>query len=524
MRVFLKKFFVFLLHFYKAETYETLASDCECSQSDAFFTAKIPLFDQRLFKKEAYKMDKVKEECGIFGIFDPDGGSVAHSIYYGLTALQHRGQEACGIVTSDTSGPVGNYHCHKDAGLVSEVFHEFSLERLPGNLGIGHVRYSTTGASRPENAQPLAISYVKGTLALAHNGNLVNMPSLKWELIQNGAVFHTTTDSEVIAFNLARERVHTQSIQEAVLATARKLVGGYALVIMSPKKLIGLRDPYGLKPLCLGKRGSVYMLASENCALSAVEAEFIRDIEPGEMVTISETGIESDRSLQTGKCAHCIFEYIYFARLDSRLDGVNVYDARIAAGRSLAKSHPVEADLVTGVPESGLPAAKGYSMESGIPFDFAFHKNSYIGRTFIKPSQTERETGVHLKLSVLTATVKDKRIVLVDDSIVRGTTMKNLVQMLKEAGAKEVHVRISSPPFRHPCYFGTDVPSEEELIANRLPIEGICRMLGADSLGYLELKALPEMVNGLPICSGCFDNRYPMEIPETKPLPFWCGE
>ena len=484
------------------------------------FLSYLQMFDQ----KEACYMDKVKEECGVFGIFDPDGGNVAHSIYYGLTALQHRGQEACGIVTSDTKGPVGNYHCRKDAGLVSEVFHAKNLESLPGNLGIGHVRYSTTGSSRPENAQPLAISYVKGTLSLAHNGNLVNMADLKWELIQNGAVFHTTTDSEVIAFYLAKERVHTQSIQEAVLATARKLAGGYALVIMSPQKLIGLRDPNGLKPLCLGRQGNSYVLASESCALSAIDAEFIRDIEPGEMVTISATGIESDRSLQTGKCAHCIFEYIYFARLDSRLDGINVYDARIAAGRSLARSHPVAADLITGVPESGIPAAKGYSMESGIPFGFAFYKNSYIGRTFIKPSQAERETGVHLKLSVLAATVKGKRIVLVDDSIVRGTTMKNLVQMLKEAGAKEVHVRISSPPFRHPCYFGTDVPSEEELIANRLSLEGICQMLGADSLGYLDLQALPEMVQGLPVCSGCFDNNYPMKIPEPKPLPFWCGE
>ena len=478
----------------------------------------------RFGQKEACNMDKVKEECGVFGILDPEGGSVAHSIYYGLTALQHRGQEACGIVTSDTSGPVGNYHCRKNAGLVSEVFHENSLESLPGNLGIGHVRYSTTGGSRPENAQPLAISYIKGTLALAHNGNLVNTADLKWELVRNGAVFHTTTDSEVIAFYLARERVHTQTIQEAVLATARKLSGSYALVIMSPQKLIGLRDPYGLKPLCLGKRGQAYILASESCALSAVDAEFIRDVEPGEMVTLSEKGIESDRSLQTGRCAHCIFEYIYFARLDSRLDGINVYDARIAAGRSLARSHPVAADLVTGVPESGLPAAKGFALESGIPFGFAFYKNSYIGRTFIKPSQAERESGVHLKLSVLAATVKGKRIVLVDDSIVRGTTMKNLVQMLKEAGASEVHVRISSPPFRHPCYFGTDVPSEEELIANRLSMDGICRMLGADSLGYLDLKALPEMVKGLPLCTGCFDNNYPMEIPEPKPLPFWCGE
>ena len=459
--------------------------------------------------------------CGIFGIYGHP--EAANLTYLGLYTLQHRGQESCGIVAYDKLKGMSS---HLGTGKVSDVFKKhfnFNTE-LPGRNAIGHVRYSTVGDSGAKNCQPILVDYFRGSLAVAHNGNLVNTTDLKWELIQNGAVFHTTTDSEVIAFCLARERARARSIQEAVLATARKLAGAYALVIMSPQKLIGLRDPYGLKPLCLGKRGSAYVLASESCALAAVDAEFIRDVEPGEMVTVSATGIESDRSLQSGKCAHCIFEYIYFARLDSCLDGVNVYDARIAAGKSLAISHPVEADLVTGVPESGLPAAKGFAIQSGIPFGFAFYKNSYIGRTFIKPSQAERESGVHLKLSVLAASVKGKRVVLVDDSIVRGTTMKNLVQMLKEAGATEVHVRISSPPFRHPCYFGTDVPSEEELIANRLSLDGICRMLGADSLGYLEMEALPEMVKGLPICTGCFDNRYPMEIPEPKPLPFWCGE
>ena len=458
-------------------------------------------------------MDKPKEECGVFGIFDLNGADVAHSIYYGLMALQHRGQEACGIAVSNTQGPVGNCQCLKDAGLVSEVFHEKNVKEIRGNLGVGHVRYSTTGGSRPENAQPLVISYIKGTLALAHNGNLVNTADLKWELGQNGAVFHTTADSEVIAFYLAKERVHAKTIQKAVLATARKLIGAYALVIMSPKKLMGLRDPFGLKPLCLGKRGNAYVLASESCALTATGATFIRDIEPGELVTISAEGIESDDSLQQEKCAHCIFEYIYFARLDSCIDGVSVYDARIAAGKALAESHPVAADLVTGVPESGLPAAKGYAEASGIPFGFAFYKNSYIGRTFIKPSQEERENSVHMKLSVLQAAVAGKRIVLIDDSIVRGTTMKHLVQMLKDAGAREVHVRISSPPFRHPCYFGTDVSSGEELIANHYSLEDIRQMLDADSLGYLDIHALSEMVKGLPICTACFDGNYPMEIP-----------
>ncbi|MBO5637562.1 MAG: amidophosphoribosyltransferase [Acidaminococcaceae bacterium] len=457
-------------------------------------------------------MDKLKEECGVYGIFDLDGAEVAHSIYYGLIALQHRGQEACGMAVIDTRGPLPNCRYRKDAGLVSEVFHETNLQEMKGNLGIGHVRYSTTGGSRPENAQPFVISYVKGTLALAHNGNLVNTNDLKWELIQNGAVFHTNTDSEVIAFYLAKERVHSQSVEEAVLATARKLSGAYALVIMSPKKLIGIRDPYGLKPLCLGKRGNAFLLASENCALTAAGAEFIRDIEPGEIIVISADGIRSDRSMQQRKCAHCIFEYIYFARLDSCLDGIHVYDARIAAGKLLARTHPVEADLVSGVPESGLPAAKGYADEAGIPFGLVFYKNSYIGRTFIKPTQDERETGVHMKLSVLKAVVAGKRIVLVDDSIVRGTTMKKLVQMLKDAGAKEVHIRISSPPFRFPCYFGTDVPSGRELIANRYSLDEICQMMGADSLGYLKREHLSEIVNGLPVCTGCFDYQYPMEI------------
>ena len=465
-------------------------------------------------------MAEIKEECGVFGIYDLDGNDVTSSIYYGLTSLQHRGQEACGLAVSDTKGPIGNVKFHKDLGLVSEVLREDTLHKMSGDIGIGHVRYSTTGASVAENAQPLVLSYVKGSLALAHNGNLVNTGTLKWELIQSGAVFHTTTDSEVIAFHVARERVHTSCVEEAVLNTARKLQGAYGLVIMSPRKLIGVRDPYGLKPLCLGKRDNAYVLASESCALTSVGAEFIRDIEPGEMITISRKGVKSDRTLAdtVKKRAHCVFEYIYFARLDSTMDGVKVYDARIRGGKSLAKSYPVEADLVTGVPESGLPAAKGFSEESGIPFGFAFYKNSYIGRTFIKPTQKERESSVHLKLSVLDAVVKGKRIVLVDDSIVRGTTIANLIRMLKEAGALEVHVRISSPPFLHPCYFGTDVPSNDQLIAAQHSTEEICKMSGADSLGYMEIDYLEGMAGGLPICKACFDGKYPMVIPDENNL------
>ena len=373
--------------------------------------------------------DKLGEECGVFGIYDFDGNDVASTIYYGLFALQHRGQESCGIAVSDTNGPKRNVTSQKGMGLCNEVFTPDSLQALKGDIGVGHVRYSTAGESVPENAQPLVLNYVKGTLGLAHNGNLINAIELREELEQTGAIFQTTIDSEVIAYHIARERVNTSSIEKAVARAMQKIKGAYSLIVMSPRKLIGARDPYGFKPLCIGKRDNAYVLASESCALDTIGAEFIRDVNPGEIVTITKDGIQSDCDLclPKEKTARCIFEYIYFARLDSTMDGVKIYDARIRGGKSLAKSYPVEADLVTGVPESGLPAAKGYSEESGIPFGFAFYKNSYIGRTFIKPTQQERESSVHLKLSVLESVVKGKRIVLVDDSIVRGTTIANLI-------------------------------------------------------------------------------------------------
>lgn len=461
-------------------------------------------------------MDEIKEECGVFGIYDLDGENVVPSVYYGLTSLQHRGQEACGLAVSKTKGERGNIRFCKNAGLVSEVLREDTLKDMEGDIAIGHVRYSTTGASVAENAQPLVLSYIKGSLALAHNGNLMNTPRLKWELIQNGAIFHTTTDSEVIAFHIARERVHTKSVEEAVENTVKKLKGAYGLVVMSPRKLIAVRDPYGLKPLCLGKRGNAYIIASETCALGAVGAEFVRDIRPGEILTITRDGIHSRQFDEGKKRAHCIFEYIYFARLDSVIDGVNVYDARIRGGRILAKHYPVEADLVAGVPDSGVPAAKGYAEESGIPFGFAFYKNSYIGRTFIKPTQKERESGVRLKLSVLASAVKGKRIVLVDDSIVRGTTIANLIHMLKKAGALEVHVRICAPPFLYPCYYGTDVPSNDQLIASSHSTEEIRKLIGADSLGYMKNEYLEEMAEGLPVCKACFDGNYPIEPDKTE--------
>ena len=456
----------------------------------------------------------VHEECGVFGIYDLDGNNVTNTIYYGLEALQHRGQESCGIAVSDTEGPKGRVQSCKGLGLVNEVFKESRLESLKGNIGVGHVRYSTSGSTTVDNAQPLVLNYIKGSLALAHNGNLVNAMELREQMEYGGAIFHTSIDSEVIAYCIAQERVRSKTVEEAVLHACRKIRGAYGLVVMSPRKLVGVRDPYGLKPLCIGKRENAYIIASESCAITSIGAEFIRDVKPGEIVTITKNGeIHSQFISETPDQAHCIFEYIYFARLDSRLDGISVYESRIRAGASLAKTYPVEADLVVGVPDSGLTAAKGYSEASGIPFAFAFHKNSYIGRTFIKPSQKERETSVKIKLSVLESVVKGKRIVLVDDSIVRGTTIANIIKMMKHAGATEVHVRISSPPFLYPCYFGTDVPSNKLLIASSHSTEEIRELIGADSLGYMEVGKLKNMVDGLKFCDACFTGNYPMEVP-----------
>ena len=457
--------------------------------------------------------ERIKEACGVFGIFNPHGEDAAPFVYYGLSSLQHRGQESCGIAVFDTGGPRGNMCVHRGMGLVNEVFHENIIHNLKGNLGIGHVRYSTTGEPSLTNAQPLVMNYVKGTLALAHNGNLVNTRQLRRELEETGAVFQTSTDSEIIAYHIARNRLSSKTVEEAILKTAAKIRGAYGLVIASPRKLIGVRDPLGLKPLCLGKRNDSYLIASESCALSAVGAEFIRDIRPGEIVTISRDGITSNLDLCQSSHAHCIFEYIYFARLDSTLDGIPVYDARLRAGAALAKTYPAEADLVVGVPDSGITAALGFAAQSGIPFGIAFYKNSYVGRTFIKPTQKERESSGRLKLSVLKNAVKGKDIVLIDDSIVRGTTIANLIRMLKQAGAGKVHVRISSPPFLYPCYFGTDVPSNRQLIASSRSVEEIRQLIGADSLGYLRVEDLKSMVDDLPLCSACFDNQYPMDIP-----------
>ena len=470
-----------------------------------------------MIQNNSYDADTLHEECGVFGMYDFDGADVASTIYYGLFALQHRGQESCGIAVSDTNGPKGKVLSYKGMGLVNEVFAPENLEQMKGDIGVGHVRYSTAGSSTRENAQPLVLNYVKGTLALAHNGNLIKAPQLRKELEYTGAIFQTTIDSEVIAYYIARERLNSQSAEEAVRRACQRLKGAYALVVTSPRKLIGARDPYGFKPLCIGKRDNSYIITSETCALDTIGATFVRDVLPGEVVTISpEKGIESDMTmaLPKEKEARCIFEYIYFARPDSHIDGVSVYASRITAGKFLAQDSPVEADLVTGVPESGNASALGYSLASGIPYGTAFVKNSYVGRTFIKPKQSSRESSVQVKLNVLREAVAGKRVIMIDDSIVRGTTSDRIVRMLRDAGATEVHVRISSPPFLWPCYFGTDIPAREQLIAYNRTIEEICQIIGADSLGYLGIDRLKEMAEGLPICTGCFTGKYPMGPPK----------
>ena len=462
-----------------------------------------------------YADDGLHEECGVFGIYDLDGNDVSASVYYGLFALQHRGQESCGIAVTDTEGPKGKVLSYKGMGLVNEVFTPEDLEKLKGNVGVGHVRYSTAGASTRENAQPLVLNYVKGTLGLAHNGNLINALELRKELAYTGAIFQTTIDSEVIAYEIARERLHTDSVEAAVVKAMEKIKGAYSLIVMSPRKLIGARDPFGFRPLCIGKRDNAYILSSETCALDTVGATFVRDVEPGEVVTIHHDGtITSDKTHCQKDHARCIFEYIYFARPDSVFDGMGVYESRIIAGRCLAKDHPVEADVVVGVPESGNAAALGYSLESGIPYGTAFVKNGYVGRTFIKPGQSQRESSVRVKLNVLKEAVAGKRVIMIDDSIVRGTTCDRIVGMLKEAGATEVHVRISSPPFLHPCYFGTDIPSEEQLIAYNRTVHEICQVIGADSLGYLEMNRLSELCKGKQYCDACFSGKYPLEPPK----------
>ncbi len=452
----------------------------------------------------------IHEECGVFGAYDPSGADVSRLIAYGLIALQHRGQESCGIAV--TRERCVKYY--KDLGVVAEVLSDKHLRELDGNMGIGHVRYSTHGSSTRENAQPLVMRYKKGTLSIAHNGNLSNADELASELENTGAVFQTTTDSETIAYLIAKERIFCDSAEEAVRRASKKLKGSFSLLVMSPQKLIAARDPYGFRPLCIGKLDTAYVVASETCALDAVGADFIRDVQPGEVIKIDENGLTVVSLEPAEKKSPCIFEYIYFARSDSIIDGVSVLRSRKKAGELLAKQHPVDADVIIGVPDSGLDAAVGYSKQSGIPNERGFIKNSYVGRSFIKPTQSERSVAVKLKMNPLSDVVSGKRVVMIDDSIVRGTTSAKTVQMLRDAGATEVHMRIASPPFLWPCYFGTDIPDRQNLIAVGRTADEIGKMLGADSLGYLDPNTLGELIGSDEYCRACFTGVYPYYIDE----------
>ena len=454
----------------------------------------------------------VHEECGVFGVMSAKKEQVAELVYYGLYALQHRGQESCGIVVNDD----GVFSSYKDLGLVSEVFSKDTLSHFPeGTMAVGHVRYGTTGGNTRSNCQPIEVNHQKGKMALAHNGNLSNALELRDKLELAGAIFHTTSDTETIAYMITRERLKVSSIEEAVSRAMESLEGAYSLVLMSSTKMIAARDPYGFRPLCYGKMpDGTYAVASESCALAAVGAEFIRDIQPGEILVFHSSGVESRREhCGKQKKKTCIFEYIYFARPDSVIGGVSVHESRIKAGELLAEKYPVEADIVIGVPDSGLDAALGFAKKSDIPYGIGLIKNKYIGRTFISPGPRERLDQVRIKLSPVKSVIDGKRVVLIDDSIVRGTTSRRIVKLLREAGAREIHVRISAPPFLHPCYYGTDIDSEENLIACHHSTEEIAELIGADSLGYLEVGQLSRMIDSEDYCAACFHGEYPTKIP-----------
>ena len=454
----------------------------------------------------------IHEECGVFGVFSPESTDVASLAYYGLYALQHRGQESCGIVVNDD----GLFYSRKDLGLVNEVFSAHTHAALPtGTMAVGHVRYGTTGQTNRSNCQPIEVNHQKGKMALAHNGNLSNAFALRSALELSGAIFHTTSDTETIAYLVTKERLRTPSIEDALSKTMETLEGAYSLVLMSPQKLLCARDPHGFRPLCYGKTpDGLYVVASESCALTAVGAAFIRDVLPGEILVFTNSGVTSRRE-HCGKAPKrlCVFEYIYFARPDSVIDGVSVHQSRVKAGEILAEAHPVEADLVIGAPDSGLDAALGFSRRSGIPYGIGLIKNKYIGRTFIAPGQNDRVDGVRIKLSAVASVLNGKRVVLVDDSIVRGNTMRRVVALLRDAGAKEVHVRVSSPPFLFPCFYGTDIDSQDGLIACHHTVEETASLIGADSLGYLPPDALRELAGCDGYCSACFSGKYPTTVP-----------
>lgn len=463
-------------------------------------------------------MSSLREECGVFGVFSQEKSDVASTAYYGLFALQHRGQESCGIVVNEA----GLFQVYKDTGLVNDVFSPRILEGLgEGNMAVGHVRYGTTGGNDRSNAQPIVVNHIKGRMALAHNGNIVNCEELRRELEMEGSIFSTTSDTEVISYIITKERLKAPSIEQAVNKAMDRIKGAYSLVIMSPAKLIAVRDENGFRPLCYGKtEDGRYVVASESCALDAVSAKFIRDIKPGEIVIFDKDGVRSIED-HCGKeeGAMCVFEYIYFARPDSVIDGCSVHTARMRAGAFLALEHPVQADVVIGVPDSGLDAAVGYAKQSGIPYEIGFIKNKYIGRTFIQPGQKSREDKVKIKLNPIAEVVRGKRVVMIDDSIVRGTTSARIVKLLREEGAKEIHLRVSAPPFLNPCYYGTDIDSRENLIAANHTIEEIAQIIGVDSLGYLSVenaKQIAKGMNGAKYCTACFDGKYPTEIPKTS--------
>lgn len=461
--------------------------------------------------------DQIKEECGVFGVYSKETMDVASQTYFALYALQHRGQESCGIVVNDK----GIFSYHKDLGLVPDVFNEGNLRKLGmGNIAVGHVRYSTTGKSNRSNAQPLVVRHIKGPMAIAHNGNLVNARELREKYELNGGIFHNTNDTEVISYAITEQRLIQPSIEKAVEQAMYKFKGAYSLVIMSPKKLIAARDPQGFRPLCMGETETgATVFASESCALDSIGAKFIRDVEAGEIIIVDENGVHSVKTHCGQKTSMCVFEYVYIARPDSVIEGSGVHQARLNAGKILWKESPVEADVVVGVPDSGLDAALGFSMASGIPYGVGFIKNRYVGRTFIQPSQSQRSNSVRIKLNVIRDVVKGKRVVLIDDSIVRGTTSARIVNLIREAGATEVHMRISSPPFTNPCYFGIDIDSKENLIACQMSIEEIAKEIGADSLGYLSIEGVKKIAGNAKcnFCTGCFTGDYPVKVPKEMP-------
>ncbi|MBU0568339.1 amidophosphoribosyltransferase [bacterium] len=447
--------------------------------------------------------DKFKDQCGVFGIYDHK--EAAKLAYLGLFALQHRGQESAGIVTSDGY----RLYSHKGMGLVAEVFSDESLKKLYGKTAIGHTRYSTAG-DKTGNIQPLTVTYGRGQLSISHNGNLINAESLRKELEDRGSIFQTSLDSEVIVHLIARSK--KRKITDAVKEAISQIRGAYSLLLMTPTQMIGVRDPWGFRPLCLGRLNGSHVLASESCALDLIKAKFIREIEPGEIVVINNNGLKSRKTLPA-KPSHCIFEFVYFARPDSNIFGCNVHRARRDMGRALAKEHPAQADIVIPIPDSGIPAAMGYSRQSRIRYDWGLVKNRYVGRTFIAPTKILREVGVKIKLNALNEVLKGRRVVVVDDSIVRGTTCRKIIKMIRIAGASEVHLRISSPPVKFPCFYGIDTPTRKELIAYNHTIDEIKKYVRVDSLGYLSIGG---MLNAMAkpaedFCTACFDGKYPVE-------------